>query len=405
MPCRHSQKVTRGSKISVELSYSGKLPYESVVASAPLCRLKELARHGHPQLDGWNNRLIKGDNLAVLKTLLSDSAIAGQVKLVYIDPPFATNTEFRTGSLRTATISCSRKDKIAYEDKLVGKEYLEFLRRRLILLREILADDGSIYVHVDWKMGHYVKVLMDEIFGQDRFINDIARIKCNPKNFDRRAYSNVKDMLLFYSKTESYIWNDPREEMTEADIENLFPKLDKNGRRYTTTPLHAPGETRNGPTGRPWRGLKPPKGRHWRYDPSELDRLDALGLIEWSSSGNPRKKIYADEIIAKGKKRQDIWEFKDPPYPLYPTEKNLEMLKMIISASSNPGDLVLDCFAGSGTTLVAAQELGRRWVGIDNSPVAIEIARKRLLATKDCPSFVIYEAETCREEILDEQMG
>jgi adenine-specific DNA-methyltransferase len=179
--------------------------------------------------------------------------------------------------------------------------------------------------------------------------------------------------------------------MTEEDIKRLFSKVDKDGRKYITTPLHAPGETRNGPTGQPWKGLKPPKGRHWRYSPDELDRLDEHRLIEWSSTGNPRKIIYADEVLAKGKKRQDIWEFKDPPYPTYPTEKNLEMLKMIIEASSNPDDIVLDCFAGSGTTLVAAEEMGRRWIGIDDSKVAIGAARKRLGLIKNHSAFGLYE--------------
>jgi adenine-specific DNA-methyltransferase len=337
--------------------------------------------------------LILGENREVLKILLCQERIKGQVRLVYIDPPFATNQEFKAGHSRTATVSCSHEDEKAYEDKLVGKEYLEFLRQRLILLRELLAEDGSIYVHIDWKMGHYVKVLMDEIFGQEHFINDITRIKCNPKNFQRRGYGNIKDMILFYSKTDRYIWHEPREEMSEEDIRRLFPKIDQHGRRYTTTPLHAPGETRNGPTGQPWKGLTPPKGRHWRYLPEELDRLDEAGLIEWSSTGNPRKKIYADEVLAKGKKRQDIWEFKDPPYPSYPTEKNLEMLKVIIEASSNPDDIVLDCFVGSGTTLVAAEELGRRWIGIDHSPRAMEVAKKRLAAIKTASAYTLYRLE------------
>jgi len=313
------------------------------------------------------------------------------VNLVYIDPPFSTNHEFRAGESRTSTVSYSSQDEKAYEDRFVGAEYIEFLRKRVILLRELLSDSGSIYIHIDWKMGHYVKIMMDEVFGQERFINDIARIKCNPKNFARQAYGNIKDMILFYSKTDRYIWHEPREDMAEADIRRLFPKVDADCRRYTTTPLHAPGETRHGPTGQPWRDLEPPRGRHWRYPPDELDRLDREGLIEWSSTGNPRKKIYADEVKASGKKRQDIWEFKDPPYPSYPTEKNLDMLKVIIQASSNPDDIVLDCFAGSGTTLVAAEELGRRWIGIDNSKTAIEISQKRLLAMRRVSAFSSYE--------------
>ena len=134
----------------------------------------------------------------------------------------------------------------------------------------------------------------------------------------------------------------------------------------------------NGATGKPWRGLKPPLGRHWRYPPSVLEELDRKGLIEWSSTGNPRKKIYADEVMKAGVKIQDVWTFKDPQNPKYPTEKNLEMLKLIVANSSRPGDVILDAFCGSGSTLVAARELGRRWIGIDNSPVAIAAATKRL---------------------------
>jgi adenine-specific DNA-methyltransferase len=202
----------------------------------------------------------------------------------------------------------------------------------------------------------------------------------------------MTDMLLFYSKTGDYVWNDSREEMGEDDILKLFPKVDKDGRHYTTLPLHAAGETQNGPTGQPWRGRRPPKGSHWQYRPEMLDRLDEQGLIEWSSTGNPRRKHYADDILKNGKKRQDIWEFKDPPYPTYPTEKNAEMLKMIIEASSNPGDIVLDCFAGSGTTLICAEELGRRWIGIDNSFWAIEATLKRLTVLKRLSAFTLYNA-------------
>ena len=349
------------------------------------------AAFGENRLDRWTNRLILGDNLLALKLLLQDPTISGRVRLIYIDPPYSTNQEFRIGTERTATVSSSYEDQVAYRDKLLGTDYLRFLHDRLILLREILAEDGSIYVHVDVKIGHYVKILMDKIFGEDSFINHIVRIKCNPKNFSRPGYGNIHDMILFYSKTKNYIWNESREAFSEEEIRRLFPKVDKSGRRYTTTPLHAPGETKSGATGLEWRGIKPPKGRHWRYPPEELDKLDREGLIEWSSKGNPRKMIYADEMIQKGKKRQDVWEFKDPPYPIYPTEKNIEMLKVIIQASSNPDDIVLDCFAGSGTSLVAAETLGRRWIGIDNSEIAIETIQKRLLAIKKVSAFEVYK--------------
>lgn len=322
---------------------------------------------------GARNKLIHGDNLSVLKTLLDTHA--DKIDLIYIDPPFATNGHFKISEDRANTISSSNGDAIAYSDTLIGVDFLEFLRERLIFLRELLSERGSIYLHIDYKIGHYVKLIMDEVFGRGMFRNDITRIKCNPKNFDRKAYGNIKDLILFYSKSESPIWNDPRIPFSEEDEERLFKKVE-NGRRYTTIPLHAPGETSNGNTSKEWKGIKPPKGRHWRTDPAILEEWDKQGLVEWSANGVPRKKIFLDE--KEGKKMQDIWEFKDPQYPQYPTEKSLDLLKFIVDASSNKGDLVLDCFCGSGTTLVAAQLLNRNWIGIDRSEQAIKVAQKRL---------------------------
>ncbi len=324
---------------------------------------------------GAANKLIQGENLTALRALLDN--YRGRVSLIYIDPPFATNGEYRVGATRTGTVSSSPADTLAYADTLVGAEFLDFLRERLVLLRELLADNGSIYLHIDYKIGHYVKVLMDEVFGQRNFRNDITRIKCNPKNFPRKGYGNVKDLILFYSKSGNVIWNDPQVPLSEADKERLFRKVDADGRRYTTIPLHAPGETVNGSTGQAWRGLLPPRGRHWRSEPAVLEELDRQGLIEWSANRVPRKKIFADEKTTR--RMQDIWEFKDPPYPVYPTQKNLELLQFIIATSSNAGDLVLDCFCGSGTTLLAAQSMNRRWIGIDDSEPAIAVARKRLV--------------------------
>ena len=350
--------------------------------------LVKTGEYGEQKIFGnWVNMLVWGDNERILRILLNNKEVGGKINLIYIDPPFATNQIFTKNEDRTATISRCTKDEIAYNDKLVGEEYLKFLRQRLILMREMLSNEGSIYVHIDLKMGHYVKILMDEVFGRNRFINDITRIKCNPKNFARKGYGNIKDVVLFYSKTEKFIWNEPYQKFLEKEIERLFLKVDEQGRRYTTTPLHAPGETQNGNTGKKWNGLKPPPGRHWRIAPKELTRLDKMGLIEWSVSGNPRKKIYADEIQEKGKKMQDIWEFKDPPYPLYPTEKNLEMLQTIIRSSSNPGDVVMDCFCGSGSTLLAAETLERKWIGVDNSKVAITTAEKRLKEYRNTSLF------------------
>lgn len=326
------------------------------------------------------NLLIKGDNIKGLYYLLQTRKLKGKIDLVYIDPPFATGGNFTITDGRASTISNSRNGEIAYSDKLVGKDFVEFLRERILLLKELMSKQGSIYVHIDYKIGHYVKVMMDEIFGIENFRNDITRIKCNPKNFDRVGFGNIKDLILFYTKSSNPIWNEPREKYTEKDIEKLFPKIDKQGRRYTTVPIHAPGETENGKSNQPFKGMMPPKGRHWRTDVDTLEQWDKEGLIEWSSTGNPRKIIYADE--REGKRVQDVWEFKDPQYPEYPTEKNSEMLDLIIRTSSNPESIVLDCFCGSGTTLKSAHINQRRWIGIDQSEHAIKATIAKLESIK-----------------------
>lgn len=362
------------------LDYTNKKAETDILERTKKAKLKSVSGKGA------KNKLIQADNLLALCSLLDD--YRGKVDLIYIDPPFATNGHFKIGNDRANTISSSNGDELAYSDTLVGAEFLEFLRERLIFLRELLANHGSIYLHIDYKIGHYVKLLMDEVFGQKNFRNDITRIKCNPKNFQRKAYGNIKDLILFYSKSDNLVWNDPKLSFSEEDIERLFKKVDKDGRRYTTIPLHAPGETANGNTGKEWRGIKPPKGRHWRSDPKILEKWDKQGLIEWSDNNVPRKKIFVDE--REGKKMQDIWEFKDPQYPSYPTEKSLDLLKFIVEASSNEEDLVLDCFCGSGTTLVGAQMLNRKWIGIDNSKPAIEVSKKRL---EELPNSLFSKVE------------
>jgi len=352
----------------MELQYSGKKCASDIISHTPKAILNGKYHGG--------NLLVKGNNIHVLQTLIQEYSLKGKIDLIYIDPPFSTNTIFTIGKDRVSTISMSGDDEIAYSDNLKGEEYLEYIRERLILAKELLSERGSIYLHIDYKIGHYIKIIMDEIFGIENFKNDITRIKCNPKNFDRKAYGNIKDMILFYTKSKNSIWNNPRTLLTEDDIKRLFRKRDSDGRAYTTIPLHAPGETKNGATSGYFKGILPPKGRHWRSDPKVLEELDAQGLIEWSDNGVPRKKIYADE--KDGKKMQDIWDFKDYQYPAYPTEKNLDMLKTIISASSVKESIVLDFFCGSGTTLVAAQSLNRKWIGIDQSSVAIKVAKEKL---------------------------
>ena len=355
-----------GDAATVTLTYPGKKSVAAILATPPA----KLSVAWSDETSSSRNALYYGENLAVLAALAHDPRLRGKVRLIYIDPPYATRSVFQ-----------SRKQADAYHDLLAGADYLEFLRERLILLRELLADDGSIYVHLDENMAFQAKVLMDEIFGPSNFRNWITRKKCNPKNYTRKTYGNVSDYILFYSKTDDYVWHRPLITWTDEHAAREYTYVEPGtGRRYKKVPIHAPG-VRNGETGKPWRGMTPPPGKHWQYLPRTLDEMDARGEIYWSPTGNPRRKIYLDQ--SGGIPVQDIWmEFRDAHNQNiritgYPTEKNPAMLARIIAASSNPGDLVLDCFSGSGTTLEAAHRLGRHWLGVDNSAEAIRTTLAR----------------------------
>lgn len=358
----------------VQLVYDGKRATSDIVATQPaklmLMRQPSSASDPCDPKRETGNRLYYGDNLSVLAALMQDVEVRGKVRLIYIDPPYATQSVFQ-----------SRSQVDAYSDLLIGAHYIEFVRERLILLRELLAEDGSIYVHLDDKMAFYVKVVMDEVFGRGNFRNWITRKKCNPKNYTRKTYGNISDYILFYTKSDRYVWNRPFDAWTLERSRKEYQYVEEGtGRRYKRVPLHAPG-VRNGETGKTWRGMSPPPGKHWQYSPRLLDEMDARGEIYWSPNGNPRRKIYLDE--SNGVPVQDIWlEFRDAhnqniAVTGYPTEKNPDLLARIIQASSNPDDLILDCFAGSGTTLAVASQLNRRWIGVDNSIEAISAILRR----------------------------
>ncbi len=351
-----------GKAVKVHLTYTGKKPLSEILRHTD---------HVYKRLhkSSMLNHLYFGDNGDVLRFLLEDQRLAGQVDLVYIDPPFATQNAF-----------VSRKQKKAYMDTLAGGEFVEFLRERLILLRELLSNQGSIYLHLDAKMICEMKIVMDEIFGRNNFRNLIVRKKCNPKNYTRKAYGNIADFILFYTKTDTYIWNRPTERLSEESKKEYRYIEPETNRRFMKVPVHAPG-IRNGKTGKPWRGMMPPPGKHWQYTPANLDEMDARGEIFWSKNGNPRRKVYLDQHSGVGV--QDMWlDFKDAhnqnvKITGYPTEKNTELLRRIIGASSNPGGLVLDCFAGSGTTPAVGHELGRNWIAVDNSIEALQTILER----------------------------
>ena len=368
--------------LGVRLEYKGKRPEDEILSTSPPARVQTLWPQGGAYNVKSPNRLYFGENLSILAALLRDGSVKGKVRLIYIDPPFATRMVYQSRSLSDA-----------YTDLIAGSHYVEFLRERLILLRELLADDGSIYVHLDENMAFHIKLIMDEVFGLKNYRNWITRKKCNPKNYTRRTFGNVCDFILFYTKSENYIWSRPLERWTPERVAKEYQYVEKStGRRYKKVPIHAPG-VRNGQTGKAWRGQNPPSGKHWQFPPKTLEEMDKRGEIYWSPSGNPRRKVYLDD--SDGIPIQDLWlDCRDAHNQNiritgYPTEKNPDMLTRIIEASSNPGDLVLDCFSGSGTTLAVASALGRYWIGIDSSPEAIATTLKRFaIGTERMGDFV-----------------
>ncbi|MHB1675151.1 MAG: site-specific DNA-methyltransferase [Acidobacteriaceae bacterium] len=367
--------------IQVELSYPGKRSLNEILSAPP--GTFQAVKSGSA-----NKRLYFAENLSTLAALADDKSVYGNVRLVYIDPPYATQTVFQ-----------SRKLTHAYEDVFQTVQYIDFLRERLALLHRILAEDGSIYVHIDDKMLFHVKLVMDEIFGAENYRNCITRKKCNPKNYTRKTFGNVADYILFYTKSDNYIWNRQVEPWTAERAKEYQYVEEGTGRLFMKVPVHAPG-IRNGETGKPWRGKMPPPGKHWQFQPATLDEFDAKGEIYWSSNGNPRRKVYFDQ--SSGIPVQDIWmDFRDAhnqniPITGYPTEKNLDLLKRIVQASSNPGDIVLDCFAGSGTTLAAADMLSRAWIGIDNSPEALRTMLHRFAHGTELMGDFVGKINRCK---------
>jgi DNA modification methylase len=390
-------------ELEYELVYRGKSPVEKVLSQTPEARLKEVRAYLNAQPNrraerskglagdrAWANMLISGDNLGVLKTLLnmkengafedpSNTARgAGGVRLVYIDPPFSTRLTFKTKTKKTA-----------YTDTLVGAEFLEFLRKRLIFLRELLAHDGSIYVHLDWKKAHYVKAVMDEVFGEENFLNDIIwHYGGRGAKAVSRQFSRNHDIILLYRKKD-HLFNRTFVDKRVQKKGHGF-RQDELGRWFKTAP----------------RG---------DYTDRSIRELEEAGRIYRTRNGNVRIKYFVREVrgeLIEQKLVGDVWN--DIPDAMhlpesertgYPTQKPEKLLSRIISASTMKGDIVLDAFSGAGTTLVAAEKLGRRWIGIDSGKLAIETSIERIrniAASKDLENpgkrhpkltpFVLYRA-------------
>ena len=396
-------------KQEYELVYACKQREEEIIQQTMAVPLQPVRTFGNgpgaPKPGEWHNRLIFGDNLQAMKTLLNDSEIAGKVELVYIDPPFATQQEFR-GS----------QDQKAYQDRVAGAEFVEFMRKRLVLIRELLASDGSVYIHLDQKKSHYIKVIADEVFGEGFFRNEIIWRNTNAHN-KADYYGRVHQALLFYSKGPSPFFNKWRRPPFRKYIEqNFSPGPD--GKFYAKADLTAP-EIRTGESGKPWHGYNPTaQGRHWAIpgfvyelmddDMSglglreKLDRLDANGHVYHPNKegGQPRLLKPLDDDV--GNYIMDLWAYQpytqgayadsddcidedvswslsDDELADYPTQKPERLLARVIRSSSRQGGLVLDAFPGSGTTLAVAEKLGRRWIGIDCGKLAMYTTQRRML--------------------------
>jgi DNA modification methylase len=339
------------------------------------------------------NRLIWGDNLLAMQALLA-SGYEGKIDLIYIDPPFWTGENYYTDLIvggQQATKSPSVIERLAFKDIWEGgiDSFLDMLFPRLQLMRRLLADNGSIYLHVDWHIGHYIKVLMDEVF-KGNFRNEIVWKRSAIATNVNTQWRNSHDVILFYTKTRDNVFNVQFGEYSESSKKH-FCYSDKEG-TFSTVPLMASGRT-SGPSGQTWRGINPGKrgknGMHWLKTPDVLEQLDKEGKIFWTTQRVPRLRYYLSE--AKGVYVPDFWDDISVINSMakesvgYATQKPEALMERIIKASSNEGSLIADFFCGSGTTLVVAEGLKRRWIGCDFSKVAIQTTRNRLVRMDSKP--------------------
>lgn len=362
-----------------QLVYEGKKRKEDIIAETLEAPLQEVRSFNTDNSfpDGWRNMLIFGDNLMALKAIYEDQRGANKygtknrIKLIYIDPPFATKQDFMKDREK------------AYRDKIIGAQFIEFLRKRLILLREILSDDGLIYVHLDTKKSHYVKAVLDEVFGEENFQNEIIWQRSTAHNMRTKGWIRCHDTVFFYSKSEGFIFNDQFVGYSSAQLSRY--KRDEDGRPYKGENLTF--STVNSARQFSWRGTVPPPNRSWGASLDQLEKWWNEGRILKKKNGAPRLdglKIYLDETKG-GNLVSTIWSDIERigntagERQNYPTQKPETLIDRIIKSSSNENDIVLDAFAGSGTTLAVAEKLGRRWIGMDCGKLAHYTIQKRML--------------------------
>jgi len=353
------------------LVYDGKLKREEVLAQTPAApwQLVRSFCSERPHNNGWRNLLVWGDNLLALRELLADQqgpnrfGTRDKIKLIYIDPPFATRQDFM-------------KDKEkAYRDKVLGAQFIEFLRRRLILLRELLADNGSIFVHLDWKKGHYLKAVLDEVFGEENFVTEVIWRRTTA-HFTAERFAFVHDSIFQYSRSGDFIYRKPPVRHSMEYLAAKYKYEEPDGRRYRLS--DASGAGQGEPRVFHGRKISPPSGRHW---PSQEYINEHLAEYVLGEDGMPQKKSFL-----KGATIGSVWDDISPINSQaeerlnYPTQKPEELLERLIYSSSNENDIVLDCFAGSGTTAAVAEKLGRRWIAMDCGKLAICTLQKRLFS-------------------------
>jgi len=371
-------------KQETELIYAGKTRDIDVLTDTMAVPLQKVKVFGDVKDKDWHNRLIFGDNLQVLKTLLKmkergklkNADGTKGVRLIYIDPPFGTGDIY------------GRNNVGAYSAKLMGAKYLEWLRQRIILLRELLSDDGNFYMRIDYHFGHYMKVLLDEIFGKENFRNEIV-VNRTKKIFEGvNRFNTATDSVFFYTKGDIYIFNGFKKER----VEQKWIPMHSPGVRWTKVDkkylkVYKPEQLKEKNVeyysrGRVFEGkvIMPPEGRHWTFTQERLEKYHKERRIKLNpKTGYLEYLTSAEEIVDSNWTDITGYSFKFG----YPTENSEQLLERIIKASSNEGDIILDAFAGSGTTGAVAEKLNRRWIIIDSSKFAIYTMIKRMLNLKE----------------------
>jgi DNA modification methylase len=347
------------------------------------------------QIKGWTNKLIWGDNKLILSSLKAGPLRqqiedAGGLKLIYIDPPFDVGADFSMDieiGGETFHKEPSLLEQIAYRDTWGrgADSFIAMLYERLILMRDLLSPEGSIYVHCDWRVNSAVRLLLDEIFGPASMVNEIVWRRTQSHNMQSKGFVRANDTLLFYKNSDDFTFNEERLPYGEAELKEY--RRDDEGRLYKTENLTF--SSRNPGRQFEWRGTKPPNNRSWGYDLATLERLLAEGRIVLGRDGKPLQRgliVYLDE--KKGSpvttNWTDIYRVGNTSSERldYPTQKPEALLERIVSTSSNVGDLVADFFVGSGTTSAVAEKLGRRWIASDLGKFGIHTTRKRLVGVQ-----------------------